>query len=146
MVNAPDDKTELEALKARIEELERKAKPPEPAKPFVPGPMGPTTTELAMSRMSMPPSALAEVLKATPDGLMRDIMSDARRNSTLSPLGGEAPARERGTGWQTAQSLSNPPGVAIADRLMIAADAKERAEKIVADPKEFAKWKEGRKS
>jgi hypothetical protein len=133
-------KAELAAQKARIDELERKAKP-EPPKPF----KSDHVYVNPIDRLSMPPDAMADMVRVTGSDLMRDLREDARRNSTLKPLGGEPPARERGTGWQTPAPLGNPEGVALADRLMIAADAKERAEKIVADPEALAKWKEGRK-
>jgi hypothetical protein len=128
-------KTQIATLTEKVADLEAKAKP-KPA--FVPGPVGPTTSELAMSRLSMPASALAEMLKATPDELMRDIAGDARRQSTLSSLGGEPPVRQRGSGWSESIPLSNPPGVAIADKIMDVADARERAELIEKEARRLA--------
>jgi hypothetical protein len=63
-------KTELAALKARIEELEAKAKPPAP---FTPEPYqryDPT------AGMSMPRSALEAMIAAEPRGFMRDVIKD----------------------------------------------------------------------
>ena len=117
-------KSQIATLTEKVAELEAKAKP-KPA--FVPGPVGPTTTELAMSRLSMPPSALADMVKVTGSDLMRDLRADARHSATLRPLGGEAPARERGSGWRDAVPLSNPPGVALADKIV---DAQDRAERV----------------
>jgi hypothetical protein len=132
-------KSQVETLTAKVEELQAKAKPAAPT-PF----KSDHVYVNPIDRLSMPPEAMADMVRVTGSDLMRDLREDARRNSTLSPLGGEAPARERGSGWQTAQSLSNPPGVAIADKIMQVADAKERAAKIVADPEELARWKEAK--
>jgi hypothetical protein len=121
-------KTQIETLTAKVAELEAKAKPPDPPKPFVRGPVGPTTTELAMCRMGMSPQAMAEMVRAVPDALMRDIARDGRRTSTLSALGGEPPAKPRGSGWRDAAPLTNPSGVAQADRLMDEQDRRDRVE------------------
>ena len=50
----------IAALEARIEELERKAKPPEPPNFETLGPRGLTTTELAMSRASLSREAMRD--------------------------------------------------------------------------------------
>jgi hypothetical protein len=71
---------ELAKLKARVEELERAAAPP---KPFVPEPYqryDPT------AGMCMPPSALAAMVAAVPDRVMRDIVRD-NRNAPTGPTG-----------------------------------------------------------
>jgi hypothetical protein len=57
-------KEELAALRKRIEELEAKAKPPEPFKPQPYEPIDWT------ARMSMPPSALRAMVEAVPERLM----------------------------------------------------------------------------
>jgi hypothetical protein len=63
---------ELAALKARVEELERANKSPEP---FVPKPYEPIDWT---ARMSMPPSALQAMVEAVPDRLIKDIVRDNR--------------------------------------------------------------------
>jgi hypothetical protein len=126
------EQTELEALVAKLSEkvadLERRVKPPEP-KPFVPGPVGPTTTDLAIGRLSMSPEAQAEMVRVVDAGdLMRDLRSDARRTTTLAPLGGDRAPKPRGSGWRNPAPLSNPPGVGLADKLMDKADEADRFE------------------
>jgi hypothetical protein len=132
MVN---DKAELEAkvaaLTEKLAELEQRVpKPAEPAKAFVPGPRGPSTSELAMANVSMPASAMDDLVRAVPDGLMRDVAGDAHRNSALRSLGAEPAPKPRGSGCLEPAPLSNPPGVGLADRLMDAQAAKDRAELI----------------
>jgi hypothetical protein len=61
---------EIAALRKRIEELEAKAKPPEPFKPEPYQPIDWT------ARMTMPPSALAAMVNAVPDRLIKDIVRD----------------------------------------------------------------------
>jgi hypothetical protein len=63
-------KEELEELKRQVAELKAKLDPP---KPFVPEPYqryDPT------EGMSMPPSALAAMVAAVPDRLIKDIVRD----------------------------------------------------------------------
>ena len=127
------DKDELAALKARVEELERANKPKEPFKPPPYEPIDWT------ARMSMPPSALQAMVAAEPKGFMAGVVQDNRVSrgptsaiSGQQPSGGSGPANVpgSGTGWQTPTPLSPPPGVAQADRLMDAQDARDRAELI----------------
>jgi hypothetical protein len=70
---------ELAALKARVEELERAAKPPEPFKPEPYQRYDPT------AGMCMPPSALAAMVAAVPDRLIKEIVRDnqAPRGPTM---------------------------------------------------------------
>jgi hypothetical protein len=65
-----DNAKEIAALRKRIEELEAKAKPPEPFKPAPYEPIDWT------ARMTMPPSALAAMVAAVPDRLIKDIVRD----------------------------------------------------------------------
>jgi hypothetical protein len=127
--------TELEnELAARVEQLERKieqlTRPKAPPK-FEAGQSGPTTTQLAISRVGMSAEVVREMAKATPDGLMREIVGGSAP-AQLTPLseGNARPrvAQEDRSGWRNATPLSSPPGVAIADRLMDAADAVDRVE------------------
>jgi hypothetical protein len=124
----PED-NELDALKARVAELEAKANP----KPFTPEPyqrFDPT------ANISMPRSTMLEMGNAVPDHVMRGIVRDNR-----APVGyaGVIPDRRAevhpgrrslGTGWRDATPLSNPPGVARADKLMDEADKRDRHELI----------------
>jgi hypothetical protein len=78
------DKDEIAALKAEFaalkEELERRANPPEPPK-FDGGPRGPTTTEIAMARMAMPPQAMRVMIECVDDAAMAGILRDGREIS-----------------------------------------------------------------
>jgi hypothetical protein len=132
---------EIAALRKRIEELEAKAKPPEPKKPFVPQPhqqYDPT------AGMCMPPSALAAMAAAVPDRMLRDIVHDNRGPRTPTGMiprsqqptgGGPANVPGSGTGWAHQTPLGPPPGVAQADRLMDSQDQKDRAELIEREAK-----------
>src|SRR5215471_8642423 len=90
---------ELAALKARVEELERANKPPEPFKPEPYEPIDWT------ARMSMPPSALREMVNAIPDSMIRDIaMRDNHAPTGRPGMIPQQPASPRpsagdGTGW-----------------------------------------------
>jgi hypothetical protein len=80
---------ELAALKKKVEELEAKLSPP---KPFVPQPYeryDPT------AGMCMPPSALAAMVNAVPDRVLRDIVHDNRGPRTPT---GTIPRSEQLTG------------------------------------------------
>jgi hypothetical protein len=69
------NKDEIAALRKRIEELEAKAKPPEP---FVPKPherYDPT------ANMRMPDSALRDMIAAEPRGFMKGVLQDSRAPS-----------------------------------------------------------------
>jgi hypothetical protein len=127
-----DVAAELAALRKRVEELEGRAKPPTPVDLKGGGVRGPTTTELAISRLGMSREVLADHVKAVGGVVVREIVGDGGAAATLKPLGGTNPsprvADENRSGWRTAQPLSNPPGVAIADRLMDAADKADRVE------------------
>ena len=65
--------TELEVLRARVAELEARANPPAPPK-FEAGASGPTTTDLAMSRISMSPEVMAEMVRAVGSETIRGIV------------------------------------------------------------------------
>jgi hypothetical protein len=134
----PED--ELAALKARVEELERKNEPP---KPFVPEPYqkyDPT------AGMSMPPSAMRAMIAVEPKGFMRGVVHDNRAPTTPStiptsqqqPSNVRAPLPSQTPGWVTAPPLSNPPGTgpgSQADRIVDEFDRRDRAELIERDAK-----------
>jgi hypothetical protein len=120
---------EIAALRKRIEELEAKAKPPEPPKPFVPEPYqryDPT------AGMSMPPSALAAMVAAEPRGFMQGVVRDNRAPSTptgaipRSTSGGPANVPGGGKGWVEPTPLGPPPGIHWVDAQLIADDVKQR--------------------
>jgi hypothetical protein len=128
----------IAALEAKVEELERKAKPPAPFKSdYVP----PSPNRL-IDRISMPPSAMADLVNCVGDGTIKEIVKSGGvavlQSTTTTPTPTRVAEQNR-SGWRDAQPLSNPPGVAIADRLVDAQDARDRAELIAAEARRLAK-------
>ena len=129
-------KEELAALKKRVAELEAMAKPPEPAKPFVPEPpwhYDPT------ANMSMPPSALREMVNAVPDNVIRDIAMRDNRGPTgrpgMIPSSHQQPTSLRpsagdGTGWAREIPLGPSMHQRYVDQQLDAAAARDKAERI----------------
>ena len=121
--------SELEELKKRVAELEKAAKPPEP---FVPEPWqrrDPT------EGMSMPKSAMLEMINAIPESVMQGIRADARKpnpvttgSSQIKSTPSALSQPQRKGGWIEPRPLEPPPGVAIADRLVDAQDEIDRGE------------------
>jgi hypothetical protein len=94
---------------------------------------------------------LAAYQRATPDDCCRDLASHgttpqrsvAGVSGTLSsvhPNAGLA-GSHKGTGWREAAPLGPPPGVAAADRLMDAQDAKDRHALIMEEAQRLAMQK-----
>jgi hypothetical protein len=71
--------------------------------------------------------------QAVGDQLIKDIVADARRGISQSaspiPPAREKSVRPRGSGWQDAQPVSQPPGVNLIDKMC---DAQDRAAKAAA--------------
>jgi len=127
---------QVAALEARIAELEARARPPEPLKPD-PNYVPPSPFRL-LDRVSMPASVMREMAAAMPDRELAGLRRDARTPQTLAPLG-DANARPRlAQGWREPTPLGPPPGVAIADKLVDAADARERADLIMQEARRRA--------
>jgi hypothetical protein len=123
---------ELAALKARVEELERAAKPPAPPDPGDYTPINP------LDRLSMPVSTMREMARAVPDAMMREIAMKDHRAPTGPSGQGIVPGSQqlsnirgtgRGTGWSEPTPLSNPPGTRLIDAIAIADEVRQRAEK-----------------
>ena len=125
-------KDELAELKARVAELEAKAKPPEPFKPEPWTPYDPT------ARMSMPPSALREMVNAVPDNVIRDIAMRDNRAPTGRPgmiPGSQQPTSPRpsagdGSGWAREIPLGPSMHQRYVDAQFDAQDAKDWQERI----------------
>jgi hypothetical protein len=130
------DNDKIAALEARVAELEARANPPAPPK-FEAGPSGPSTTDLAMSRVSMSREAMAKM--AIPG--VRDIFRDARATQNLRPLASDARprvAQENRSGWANEVPLSPPPGINHIDRLVEVQTARDTAELIAAEARRLA--------
>jgi hypothetical protein len=141
------DKDEIAELKARVVELEAKAKPPEPFRPEPYQRFDPT------ARMSMPRSALQEMVNVVPDPVLRGIVRDNQAPQGPSSAGAIPSSQQisnvrgagGGSGWAREVPLSPPPGVAQADRLMDVQDAKDRQDRIVQEAQRQALLKAGSK-
>lgn len=68
-----------------------------------------------VDQLAIPPDALAAMLAATPPDLMADLRADARRVTVKSfePI----EPKVKGRGWQDEKPITQPPGVALADRI-----------------------------
>ena len=67
------------------------------------------------------------------DDLLRDIVADSKRGlQPSSPLKQSGPTVEvkRGSGWQDAAPLQQPPGIKIIDAMMDQQDKLDKAERI----------------
>jgi hypothetical protein len=133
--------TELAALRARVAELEARANPPAPPK-FEAGTSGPTTTDLALSRISMSPEVMAEMVRAVGNETIRGIVKSGGVGVLQSTATTPSPTRvsaQYTSGWRDPGPLGPPPGVAIADRLMDVQDARDRAQLIANEARRLAK-------
>jgi hypothetical protein len=139
-------KDELAALKREVEELKAKLSPPKPFKPEPYQRYDPT------EGMCMPPSALAAMVAAVPDHVIREIAMRDNRAPTgrpgmipnsQQPSGGGASANVpgSGTGWAHERPLGPPPGIRYVDAQLDAQDAKDRQELIEKKAREQAMQK-----
>jgi hypothetical protein len=141
-MSAKADEARIAALEAEMAELRAKVDPPEPPK-FEPGPRGPTTTELAMSKMSMPPQAMRVMIEAVGDDAMRGIVRDGRAGQVLAPLAAEGRSSPRlPQGMREPSALGPPGGQRTQDligKLLDVDDARQRAQLIEREAHRLAK-------
>jgi hypothetical protein len=137
-------KEELAALKREVEELKAKLAPPKPFKPEPFQRYDPT------AGMCMPPSALAAMVAAVPDRVIREIAMRDNRAPTGRP--GMIPSSHQqssgggssgnvpgsGTGWAHETPIGPPPGLRYVDQQLDAQDAKDRQDLIEKKAREQA--------
>jgi hypothetical protein len=82
--------------------------------------------------MSMPPSAMREMVRAVPDRLVREVVTDNLRKQPSSPTPSAA-EKPKGSGWVEPSPLAPPPGVALLDKMMHVEDARDRADRVIND-------------
>jgi hypothetical protein len=135
---------EIDELKAEIAQLRaevERANPPAPPK-FEAVARGPTTTDIAMSRISMSPQVMAEMARAVGSETIRGIVKSGGVGVLQSAGGGPTATRvsaQNTSGWRDPGPLGPPPGIAIADRLMDHQDAKDRAALIAEEARRALK-------
>jgi hypothetical protein len=115
--------SELDDLKRQVAELKDQLNPP-PRQPSTHPRFDPT------EGMSMPESAMLEMMKAVPDSLMRSLREDARRPNPVNPSTASQPTSQvqRGSGWAKPIPIESPPGIDLMDRMMDQQDRIDRAE------------------
>ena len=116
-----DLKAEIAALKERLAALEARGRPAAPMRAD-PAPLRDLT-----AGMSMPREALLEMATAVPNVVIRQIVTADRVKGELAPLrsGNANPPLPRSRNLSPAPL--EVPGIALADRLMDAQDARDRA-------------------
>jgi hypothetical protein len=131
---------EIAALKREVAELKAKVSPPESKfKPMSDAEWIDRMHQMREGRMSlaMPPSAVQYFADGVTNADCADIVRASHRPTGRPGMIPEQSSNVRGsnvagssTGWAREIPLSPPPGVAQADKLMDAQDAKDRAELI----------------
>jgi hypothetical protein len=114
-------KEDIAELKSRIAALEAKLEPTASVSAAPPRP-----SFQRLDRLSMPPSAMADLVAAVPS--MSDIVADSRRgvsqNTSISP------EKPRGTGWIDPLPLKSPPGIDVIDKLVDAQDRRDLRQRL----------------
>jgi hypothetical protein len=142
-----DNTDELAALKARVAELEKAAKPT--ALPDMKSFRRFDPTE----GMSMDRSVMREMARAVPDAMIREIALRDGRAPTGPSAQGVVPSSQPlsnvrvggtgGTGWAKEVPLGPQPHIQHVDRLLDHADAQDRHERMVAEARRLAMLKGG---
>jgi hypothetical protein len=113
---------EIADLKKRLEALEAALNPK--VSPSAPRPFERINP---LDRLSMPPSALEELVKNVPSDVTRDLVNDQRRSIPQSTSLAEP---KRGSGWAEPLELKPPPGINVIDAMCLAEDIKERKRRL----------------
>jgi hypothetical protein len=115
--------SELDDLKKEVKELRDQLNPP-PRAPSNHPRFDPT------EGMSMPANALAAMVAAVPEGLMRDLRADALKpnpvTGSMTRPETEPPRVIGSKGWIDPRPLGPQPGISIIDQMCEAADRRER--------------------
>lgn len=119
--------SELDDLKKQVAELKDRIDPP-PKQPS-------THPRFDLTEgMSMPRSAMLEMMKAVPDALMRDLRADARKPNPITggPNSQPQPRQRPTPNWINERPLESPPGIKHIDAMMDAQDERDKAERALA--------------
>lgn len=113
----PEEKKQIEELRARIAALEN---PPVP-KPSGVRPMQPSQTvdqrlEVMLAINTIFSPWFKDMVDAVPTSVVRDIVADHTSHRYVPPP--PAPPRPRGTGWVDPIPYKGPPGEEIAGRII----------------------------
>jgi hypothetical protein len=143
-MSADQTEARIAKLEAELAELKRaKSQAPPNLKGL--GAVGPTTTQLAISRVGMSAEVVREMANAVGDGLVRQIVGGSAP-ATLKPLseGSARPrvAQEDRSGWRNAAPLEPPGGRGTQDliaNLCEVQDARDRADLIAKEAQRLAK-------
>jgi hypothetical protein len=111
---------EIEELKARIAKLEKLAQPSAPTTP--------TPVRDLTEGMSMPKDALRAMADAVPTVVIREMANGDRVRADLAPLGKGYTTPPLPRSRNLSAAPLEVPGVALADKLMDAADRADRVE------------------
>jgi len=131
------NKSELDALRKRIEQLEGKVDPPKSTfKPMSDAEHRDWVHQMNERRMSMatPPSVFRD-LNVIPDHIVKGIVQD--RHAPTSATGmipqsqqrADVHVRGSGSGYVDPRPLSPPPGIGWVDAQLIADDVRQRAKR-----------------
>jgi hypothetical protein len=118
----PDD-NEVDDLKKQVAELRDQLNPP-PRQPSTHPRFDPT------EGMSMPLNAIAAMVAAIPESVIRGIVADSFKGNPITGSSNPQPTSQvqRGSGWAKPIPIESPPGIEHCDRMMDQQDRIDRVE------------------